>query len=119
MGARAGGGAGRSGAKGTVTGYFKNTKANQVGTMAGKAYSVSYKQNGKKGEQMANFMTKKGADTFVKAMKNGNGVQWSLGVANKVDSQAKASIQKGQFSKAHPTHLTWKPSVTWNGTGKS
>lgn len=107
MGARAGGAAGQlSGAKGSITGFYKNSKANQLGLLAGKPYSVSYKQNGKKGEQFANFMTKKGADLFTKAVKNGNSVKWSLGIANKVDQKTKNTILGVQQDKAAKKKLS-------------
>ena len=106
MGARAGGANGQfSGAKGSITTFDKIPKSQQLGDFAGKAYGVGYKQNGKKGEKYVGFMTKKGADLFSKAVKNGNGVKWSLGIAQKVDKQTKLTLQKAQYNKTHSTTI--------------
>lgn len=93
MGARSGSGGGQSsGAKGSITGFEKLRQSEKVGNLAQANYVVFYKQNGKKGEQMEQFATKKGADLFQKAVKNKNGVEWSKGVAKKVDAQTKSTI---------------------------
>lgn len=101
MGARSGGGGGgRNGAKGSITYFTKNPKSQQLGDLAGRPYTVGYKQNGKKGESYANFQTKAGADMFQKAVKAGNGVQWSLQVANKVDWNKKMTLTQSQMNQA-------------------
>ena len=51
-------------------------------------------------------MTKKGADLFVKAVKNGNGVKWSLDVAKKVDLDTRRKIVQGQVKAAASKKLS-------------
>ena len=103
MGQRAGGGGGagqRSGAKGKITEFGRGT-----GNSSSK-YAVSYTVNGQRGPHEANFMTKKGADLFVKAVKNGNGVKWSLDVAKKVDLDTRRKIVQGQVKAAASKKLS-------------
>ena len=45
-------------------------------------------------------MTKKGADLFTTAIKNGNGARWSYDVAKKVDMKTKQTLVQGQVKQA-------------------